>query len=347
MLLSDFSYDLPPERIAQHPLPNRDESRLMVLHRSTRVIEHRAFPSVCEYLRPGDLLILNDTRVIPCRMFGQKRTGGKLEIFFLQAREENLWEVLIRGKVKLHDSFLIAEGKMQMTGQVTEKKDRGRCTVMFSDKSTSGKSTVEQVLEEYGQVPLPPYISHFQAPTIEDRDRYQTIFARKKGAVAAPTAGLHFTDSVLDRIRSQGVQIGFLTLHVGLGTFQPVSVEVIEDHRMEVEYYEIPEETYRQIGEAKSKGNRIIACGTTSTRVLESLGQNPDLARQGWTDLFIYPGFPWRVVDGLITNFHLPKSTLLMLVSAFGGSDFVLEAYRQAVACKYRFYSYGDAMLIV
>jgi len=342
VLLSDFSYDLPPERIAQHPLPNRDESRLMVLHRSTRVIEHRTFPSVCEYLRPGDLLVLNDTRVIPCRMFGQKRTGGKLEIFFLRAIEENLWEVLIRGKVKLNETFLIAEGAMQMIGQVTEKKDRGRCAVMFS-----GKSTVEQVLEEYGQVPLPPYISHFQSPTTEDRDRYQTIFAKKSGAVAAPTAGLHFTDSVLDRIRSQGVQIGFVTLHVGLGTFQPVNVEVIEDHKMEAEYYEIPQETLRKIGEAKSQGNRIIACGTTSTRVLESLGQNPDLAREGWTDIFIYPGFPFRIVDGLITNFHLPKSTLLMLVAAFGGRDFILEAYRQAVACTYRFYSYGDAMLIV
>jgi S-adenosylmethionine:tRNA ribosyltransferase-isomerase len=372
VLLSDFSYDLPPERIAQHPLPNRDESRLMVLHRSTREIEHRTFPSVCEYLRPGDLLVLNDTRVIPCRMFGQKRTGGKLEIFFLRAIEENLWEVLIRGKVNLNETFLIAEGAMQMVGQVTEKKDRGRCTVMFSGKSTwgksisdksisdkstadkstlgksvSGKSTVEQVLEEYGQVPLPPYISHFQAPTTEDRDRYQTIFARKRGAVAAPTAGLHFTDSVLDRIRIQGVQIGFVTLHVGLGTFQPVNVAVIEDHKMEAEYYEIPQETLRKIGEAKSQGNRIIACGTTSTRVLESLGQNPDLAREGWTDIFIYPGFPLRMIDGLITNFHLPKSTLLMLVAAFGGRDFILEAYRQAVACKYRFYSYGDAMLIV
>jgi len=351
VLLSDFSYDLPPERIAQHPLPNRDESRLMVLHRSTRVIEHRVFPSVCEYLRPGDLLVLNDTRVIPCRMFGQKRTGGKLEIFFLQAREENLWEVLIRGKVKLDDSFLIAEGDLQMTGQVIEKMDRGRCTVMFSGKGshkrTTAGHTVEQVLEEHGQVPLPPYISHFQAPTNEDKDRYQTIFAKNKGAVAAPTAGLHFTDAVLDKIRSQGVQIGFITLHVGLGTFQPVCVEVIEDHKMESEYYVIPDETFRKIDEAKSQGNRIIACGTTSTRVLESLGQNPDLARQGGTDLFIYPGFPWRMVDGLITNFHLPKSTLLMLVAAFGGRDFVLEAYRQAVACNYRFYSYGDAMLIV
>ena len=367
MLLSDFSYDLPPERIAQHPLPNRDESRLMVLHRSTRVIEHRAFPSVCEYLRPGDLLVLNDTRVMNCRMFGQKRTGGKLEIFFLRAIEENLWEVLIRGKVKENEHFLIAEGTMQMTGQVTEKKGRGRCTVMFSGKSTAdksttdkrtldkstsdksalGKSIVEQVLEEHGQVPLPPYISHFQAPTTEDRDRYQTVFARKKGAVAAPTAGLHFTDSVLEQIRSQGVQIGFVTLHVGLGTFQPVNVEVIEDHKMEAEYYEIPDETLRKISETKSNGNRIIACGTTSTRVLESLGQNPDLAREGWTDIFIYPGFPLRMVDGLITNFHLPKSTLLMLVSAFGGRDFILDAYQQAVACKYRFYSYGDAMLIV
>ena len=280
MLLSDFSYDLPPERIAQHPLPNRDESRLMVLHRSTRVIEHRTFPSVCEYLRPGDLLVLNDTRVMTCRMFGQKRTGGKLEIFFLRAIEENLWEVLIRGKVKVNESFLIAEGAMQMIGQVTEKKDRGRCTVMFSGKSTSdkiatAKSTVEQVLEEHGQVPLPPYISHFQAPTTEDRDRYQTIFARKKGAVAAPTAGLHFTDSVLDQIRSQGVQIGFVTLHVGLGTFQPVSVDVIEDHKMESEYYEIPEETLRKISEAKSNGNRIIACGTTSTTGPGIFGAKP------------------------------------------------------------------------
>ncbi|MEW5804498.1 MAG: tRNA preQ1(34) S-adenosylmethionine ribosyltransferase-isomerase QueA [bacterium] len=374
MLLSDFSYDLPQERIAQHPLPKRDESRLMVLHRRTKTIEHRTFSSICEYLRPKDLLVLNDTRVIPCRLFGRKRTGGKLEVFFLRAIEENHWEVLIRGKVKLHESFLIAEGTMQMVGQVTGKKDRGRCTVMFSSTvNNKGDNTgdkvdkkgkeakglpvsveqvsVEQVLEAYGQVPLPPYISHFQSPTIEDQDRYQTVFARQKGAVAAPTAGLHFTDSVLNRLRSQGVKIAFVTLHVGLGTFQPVRAEVIQEHRMEAEYYEIPEETLCLIAETKSTGGHVIACGTTSTRVLESLGQNPDPARQGarqgWTDLFIYPGFSFCMVDGLITNFHLPQSTLLMLVSAFGGRGFVLEAYQQAVACKYRFYSYGDAMLIV
>ncbi|MEW6379026.1 MAG: tRNA preQ1(34) S-adenosylmethionine ribosyltransferase-isomerase QueA [bacterium] len=340
MQLSDFSYDLPPERIAQHPLPHRDASRLMVLHRGTQTIEHRLFPSVCEYLHPQDLLVLNDTRVIPCRLFGQKQTGGRLEIFFLKAVADNRWEVLIRGNLKVNDSFLIAQGAL--TGRVVEKKGQGRCIASFS-----GEMTIDQVLEEYGQVPLPPYINHFQSPTTEDRDRYQTVFARQKGAVAAPTAGLHFTDSLLDAIRNQGVQIAFVTLHVGLGTFQPVKAENIEEHRMEAEYYEVPEDTLRKITETKEKGGRIIACGTTSTRVLESLGQNPDLPRQGWTDLFIYPGFTVRMVDSLITNFHLPKSTLLMLVAAFAGRDFVLEAYRQAVAREYRFYSYGDAMLIL
>jgi len=342
MQLSDFSYELPPERIAQYPLPRRDTSRLMILDRKSRTIEHRIFSAICEYLHPHDLLVLNDTKVIPCRLIGQKQTGGKLEIFFLRptAAENRLWEVLIRGGIRLNEPFLIAQGAL--IGQVVEKKDRGRCIVTFS-----GQMGVEQALEEYGQVPLPPYIKHFRSPTNEDRQRYQTVFARQKGAVAAPTAGLHFTDSLLDKIRDQGVQIAFVTLHVGLGTFQPVKTEVIEDHKMEAEYYEIPPETLGKINETKKRGARIIACGTTSVRVLESLGQNPNLPLQGWTNLFIYPGFTMRMVDGLITNFHLPKSTLLMLVAAFAGRDFIMEAYQQAIAREYRFYSYGDAMLIL
>jgi len=340
MHLSDFSYNLPADRIAQHPLAQRDTSRLMILNRNAGIIQHKTFSSLAEYLQAGDLLILNDTKVIPCRLFGKKKTGGKLEIFFLLAIQENLWEVLIRGKIKIDEPFYLAEGSL--IGKIIKKKQGGRCIVTFS-----GKKSVNQILQNHGQAPLPPYIKHFQSPTQEDKIRYQTIFAENNGAVAAPTAGLHFTKSLLRRIQNKGISVDFVTLHVGLGTFKPVKVETIEDHTIEPEFYSLKRETLQKVRETKKQGGRVIACGTTSTRVLESLGQNPDLPLQGWTDLYIYPGFPFKMVDVLITNFHLPKSTLLMLVCAFAGRDFVLKAYHQAIEEKYRFYSYGDAMLIL
>ena len=330
MLLSDFSFDLPADRIAQCPLAQRDTSRLMVLNRRTQSIEHKTFPSLSEYLHAGDLLILNDTKVIPCRLFGTKKTGGKVEIFFLLALQENLWEVLIRGKIKTGEPFYLAEGGL--VGKIIDKKKGGRYVATFF-----GEASVEKVLENYGQVPLPPYIKHFHSPTTEDRIRYQTVFAKNKGAVAAPTAGLHFTKSLLSRIQSKGITINFVTLHVGPGTFKPVKTETIENHAMEPEFYCLKQETLQKVQETKRQGGRIISCGTTSTRVLESFGQNPDLPLEGWTDLFIYPGFSFKMVDVLITNFHLPKSTLLMLVSAFAGKEFVLTAYRQAIEEKYRF----------
>jgi S-adenosylmethionine:tRNA ribosyltransferase-isomerase len=340
MKLSDFFFDLPPERIAQNPLPQRDASRLMVLHRREAAIEHQTFSSIREYLQAGDLLILNDTRVIPSRLFGRKQTGGKLEVFFLSAVQETIWKVLIRGKIGRGESFSIAGESL--TGTVLEKKTGGRCTVAFSSPEP-----IEQILETHGNVPLPPYIRHFQSPTTEDKLRYQTVFARHKGAVAAPTAGLHFTEPLLKEIRARGIEIAFVTLHVGFGTFQSVKAEVIQEHTMEPEFYRLSPETLAMIDKVKKQGGRIIACGTTTTRVLESFGQNPDLPAQGWTNLFIYPGFPFKIVDGLITNFHLPGSTLLMLVSAFAGREFILSAYRRAIEQGYRFYSYGDAMLIL
>lgn len=340
MRLSDFSFDLPADRIAQSPLAQRDTSRLMVLNRRTHSIEQRTFPSLSEYLQAGDLLILNDTKVIPCRLFGEKKTGGKIEIFFLLAVKENLWEVLIRGKVRIGEPFYLAEGNL--VGEVIEKKKDGRSVVTFSSEAP-----VEQILENYGQVPLPPYIKHFHSPTADDKIHYQTVFAKNKGAVAAPTAGLHFTKSLLSLIQTKGITIDFVTLHVGPGTFKPVKTETVENHTMEEEFYCLKQETLQKVRETKRRGDRIIACGTTSTRVLESFGHNPELPLKGWTNLFIYPGFSFKMVDALITNFHLPKSTLLMLVSAFAGREFVLKAYHQAIKEKYRFYSYGDAMLIL
>lgn len=340
MKVSDFNYDLPPDRIAQQPLAQRDASRLMVIHRHTQSIEHQTFASLPNYLQPGDLLVLNDTQVIPCRLTGQKRTGGKLEVFLLRGSHEYQWEVLIRGKINPDDSFSCAEGRL--IGRVIEKRGQGRCLVEFSKDAS-----VEEVLETCGQVPLPPYIQHFQSPTPTDRIRYQTIFAKHKGAVAAPTAGLHFTESLLQQIQAQKVEITFITLHVGLGTFQPVKTELVEDHPMEPEFFQISEETLQKIFTTKERGGRIIACGTTSTRVLESFGQNPQAELTGWTNLFIYPGFSFKVVDLLITNFHLPQSTLLMLVSAFGGREFTLKAYELAIQQGYRFYSYGDGMIII
>ena len=320
MYLSDFSYDLPEELIAQYPLSPRDSSRLMVLNRHTQRIEQGKFFSIIDYFNKGDLLILNDTKVIPCRLFGEKKTGGKLEIFFLHPVEKDLWSVLIRGKIGLNKSISLAEGNL--FGEVIKKGNKGQCLVAFR-----GDEPVVTILEKFGQVPLPPYIKHFKSPTHDDKFRYQTVFAQKKGAIAAPTAGLHFTRSLLKKIQEKGADIYYLTLHVGLGTFQPVKSNVITDHKMEKEYYSLPPTLLQKIQKMKKEeGARIIACGTTTTRVLESFGQNPDLPEKGWTNLFIYPGFPFKIVDALITNFHLPKSTLHMLVSAFAGKDFIFSA---------------------
>ena len=318
MNISDFDYFLPEEQIAQVPADPRDSSRLMVLSPQKQTIEHRHFYELDEYLTDGDVLIFNDTRVIPARLIGVRQpTGGKAEVFLLRQLERDQWEVLVN------------PGKKMRVGSVTTFGHELSC---------------EEILDRLGTMPLPPYIHE----TLQDPERYQTIYSREKGSAAAPTAGLHFTESLMDRLRKKGVHLGFVTLHVGLGTFRPVQVDEIEDHVMHSEFYSIPTETADLIRMAKQEGRRVIAVGTTSIRTLESAAVDHGMieAKQGWTNIFIYPGYQFKIVDAVITNFHLPKSTLIMLVSAFAGREFTLKAYRTAVEENYRFFSFGDAMLI-
>ena len=341
MKTSDFYYDLPQELIAQHPVEPRDSSRLMVMDRATGAIEHRIFRDVTDYLRPGDCLIVNDSRVLPARIFGVREGGESVnEFLLLTQKEQNVWECLTKpGKrAKVGSRFVFGEGLM--TGEVTPVCGDGNRIVKFEcgDEFFS-------VLDRIGQMPLPPYITE----KLEDKERYQTVYSRELGSAAAPTAGLHFTNELLGRIREKGVKIGYVTLHVGLGTFRPVKVEDVTSHVMHSEHYCLPKETADLINETHANGGRVISVGTTSCRTLESCPVENGMIQpsDGWTQIFIYPGYEFKVIDGLITNFHLPESTLIMLVSAFAGFDSVMNAYRTAVKEKYRFFSFGDAMLIL
>ena len=339
MNISDFDYFLPEKQIAQVPADPRDSSRMMVLSPKTQTIEHRHFYQLDEYLMDGDVLIFNDTRVIPARLIGVRQpTGGKAEVFLLRQLERDRWEVLVKPGKKMRVGSVIAFGH-ELSCEVLAHTDFGGRIVKFSYEGI-----FEEILDRLGTMPLPPYIHE----TLEDPERYQTIYSREKGSAAAPTAGLHFTESLMDRLRKKGVHLGFVTLHVGLGTFRPVQVDEIEDHVMHSEFYSIPTETADLICMAKQEGRRVVAVGTTSIRTLESAAVDHGMieAKQGWTNIFIYPGYQFKIVDAVITNFHLPKSTLIMLVSAFAGREFTLQAYRTAVEENYRFFSFGDAMLI-
>ncbi len=340
MKTSDFYYDLPQELIAQTPLPNRDASRLMCLNKISGEIQHSQFRALPTLLRPGDCLVLNDSRVLPARLIGRREPGGgSSEVLLLTQKEADLWECLVRPGKKLRPGTRITFGNGELTAIIEAEAADGNRLVRFS----YGGIFME-VLEKLGEMPLPPYIKE----KLSDKERYQTVYSKEPGSAAAPTAGLHFTKELLAELQALGVQICYVTLHVGLGTFRPVKEEDILDHRMHSEYCIIPEETARIISDAKRRGNRVISVGTTSCRTLESFSE-PDgtlLPRSGWTDIFIYPGYRFRCVDALITNFHLPESTLIMLVSALAGRENILNAYRIAVEERYRFFSFGDAMFI-
>ena len=342
MQLADFDYELPQELIAQEPLARRDTARLMLLDRVSGLLDERTIAAFPDLLNRGDLLVLNDTRVIPARLLGQKESGGRVEIFLVRKSpaEGESWACLLRCSKPSRPGtrILLADG---MVATVTGQDAEGTWTVSFAPADD-----FPGWLERHGQMPLPPYIR--RGAKANDRERYQTIFARQAGAVAAPTAGLHFTPELLDAIRSRGVTIATLTLHVGLGTFQPVRVENLLEHRMHREFYQIPEETAREVGRRKREGGRIVAVGTTTTRALEHASREDGTVQTGTgeADIFIYPGYRFRVVDALLTNFHLPKSTLLMLVSAFAGKEAVFRAYDEAIRRRFRFFSYGDAMFI-
>lgn len=339
MKLSDFMYDLPEERIAQTPVEPRDHSRLMVIHRDTDQIEHKHFYDVIDYLNPGDVLVINDTRVIPARLYGERPTGGACEVLLLRQLAPKKWETLVKPGKKLKPGAEIVFGDGRLRGRVLETTDVGGRIVEFECECT-----FEAALDALGEMPLPPYI-HEQ---LEDRERYQTVYARHEGSAAAPTAGLHFTPELLNRIREKGIDVVPVLLHVGLGTFRPVKVENIEEHHMHSEYFEVTEDAAKRINAARERGGRIVAVGTTSVRTLESAAENGQLvAKRGETSIFIKPGYQYQMVDALITNFHLPGSTLMMLVSALYDREKIISAYELAVKEKYRFFSFGDAMLIL
>ncbi len=378
MEVKDFYYDLPEELIAQDPLEKRDESRFMVIHRDTGEIEHRKFHDIIEYLNPGDCLVINDTKVIPARLLGEKEeTGAAIEVLLLKDASERyaelaksekntrIWECLVKPGKKMKPGARVVFGKDEATGEallsaeVIDTVEEGNRIIRFEYDGIW-----EEVLDKLGEMPLPPYITH----KLQDKTRYQTVYAKNEGSAAAPTAGLHFTSELLKEIEDKGIKIARLTLHVGLGTFRPVKVEKIEDHHMHTEYYELTQEAADIINETRAKGGRVISVGTTSTRTLETIGTLQGLHKNesavtsdvksdsflqeikpasGWTNIFIYPGYEFKVVDSLITNFHLPESTLIMLVSAFYNRDDVMAAYEEAVKERYRFFSFGDAMMLL
>ncbi|MBD3917785.1 tRNA preQ1(34) S-adenosylmethionine ribosyltransferase-isomerase QueA [Paenibacillus sp. PR3] len=342
-----FDFDLPEELIAQTPLAERTGSRLLTLNKLTGEVGHGTFLDMEQMLGEGDLLILNDTRVLPARLMGVKQdTGAKVELLLLKALGDNRWETLAKPAKRMKAGTVLAfgneaDGSPLLTAVVEEEGEHGARIVRFEYEGI-----FNELLDRLGEMPLPPYIKE----KLEDRERYQTVYAKHEGSAAAPTAGLHFTQDLLDRLKNKGVRIGYITLHVGLGTFRPMSVDTVEEHVMHSEYYELSEETAQQLNETKARGGRIVAVGTTSARTLESVAQRFDgeevQACSGWTDIFIFPGYSFKLVDALLTNFHLPKSTLVMLVSAIAGREHIMEAYRQAVERRYRFFSFGDAMFI-
>ena len=340
MKVSDFDFYLPEELIAQHPLEKRDESRLMVLDKKTGEIEHKKFYDIIDYLNKGDTLVLNNTRVMPARLIGEKEnTGGKIEFLLLKRVEGDKWECLAKPGKSAREGRRFAFGNGLLKAEVIEVLENGNRIVEFYYEGI-----FEQVLDSLGEMPLPPYIHE----KLDDKERYQTVYSKEEGSAAAPTAGLHFTKELLKKIQDKGVNIVYLTLHVGLGTFRPVKVEDIENHNMHSEFYMLSKESADIINETKKRGNRIISVGTTSTRTLETIGDENGMVKEqsGWTNIFIYPGYKFKVVDNLITNFHLPESTLIMLVSTLAGRENVMNAYNVAVKEKYRFFSFGDAMFI-
>ncbi len=342
MLVSDFDYELPPELIAQHPPAERGQSRLLVIPRDAGPLEHRRFEDLPEYLRPGDCLVLNDTKVLPARLVGRRASGGQVELLLLRPVGEGLWEALGKPARRLRAGERLKFGP-ELAAQIVAVGGEGLRTVRLEHEGD-----LLPVLERVGQMPLPPYIRR-DHPEADDASRYQTVYAERPGAVAAPTAGLHFTEGLLQRIAEQGVSMARLTLHVGLGTFRPISVERLEEHVMHAEWYRVHPEAADAINAARAAGGRIVAVGTTVVRTLESVADEAGVVHpgEGSTNLFITPGFRFRVVDALLTNFHLPRSTLLVLVSAFAGRERILAAYQEAIAARYRFYSYGDATLVI
>lgn len=340
MKTSDFYYDLPQELIAQDPLADRSSSRLMVVDRKTGEVSHHVFREIIDYLNPGDCLVINNTKVIPARLYGIKEdTGAHIEILLLKRRENDVWETLVKPGKKARPGARIVFGDGCLKAEVLEVVDEGNRLIHFEYEGI-----FEEILDRLGEMPLPPYITH----KLQDKNRYQTVYAKYEGSAAAPTAGLHFTEELLQKVKEKGIRIAPVTLHVGLGTFRPVKVDDVNDHHMHSEFYMVSKETAEIINETKKSGGRVIAVGTTSTRTLESVADENGMIREtsGWTDIFIYPGYQFKCIDALITNFHLPESTLLMLVSALSSRETMLDAYKIAVEEKYRFFSFGDAMFI-
>ncbi|MCI8546718.1 MAG: tRNA preQ1(34) S-adenosylmethionine ribosyltransferase-isomerase QueA [Clostridia bacterium] len=340
MKVSDFNYELPEELIAQVPITNRDSSRLMVLNKELKTIEHKIFKDIIDYLEPGDCLVRNNTKVIPARLYGKKETGANIEFLLLNNIEGDTWETIVRPGNKLHIGTKVIFGNGILEAEILDTMPGGTRKVVFHYKGI-----FNEILDQIGLMPLPPYIHE----TLKEKDRYQTVYAKFDGSAAAPTAGLHFTNELLEKIQEKGIQIANVTLHVGIGTFRPVKEEEVEKHDMHSEHFYIKEEDAEKINNAKRSGHRVIAVGTTSCRVLESVADSDGFVKEteGDTKIFIYPGYKFKCLDALITNFHLPQSTLLMLVSALAGKEFILDAYNKAVKEKYRFFSFGDAMLIL
>ena len=340
MKVSDFKYDLPEELIAQTPIEKRDESRLMILNRKTQTIEHKRFKDIINYLNPGDVLVRNNTKVIPARLYGKKETGANVEFLLLNNIEKDIWETIVRPGNKLHVGTKVIFGDGILVAEILDIMPGGTRKVEFKYKGI-----FNEILDEIGLMPLPPYIHE----NLKEKDRYQTVYAKYEGPAAAPTAGLHFTEDLLEKIKQKGIEIANVTLHVGIGTFRPVKEETVEAHKMHSEHFYIKQEDVDKINKAKQEKRRVIAVGTTSCRVLESIAdEKTGMVKQieDDTQIFIYPGYKFKCIDGLITNFHLPQSTLLMLVSALASKDFIMKAYKEAVKEKYRFFSFGDAMLI-
>ena len=339
MNVKDFYYNLPEELIAQVPIKKRDESRLMILDRKNETIEHKIFKDILDYLKPGDCLVRNNTKVIPARIYGKKETGANVEFLLLNNIEGDIWESIVRPGNKLHVGTKVIFGDGILTAEILDVMEGGTRKVKFYYKGI-----FNEILDQIGLMPLPPYIHE----ELKEKDRYQTVYAKYQGSAAAPTAGLHFTDELLEKIKEKGIEIANVTLHVGIGTFRPVKVDKIEEHHMHSEHFYIKKEDVEKINTTKKNGGRIISVGTTSCRVLESIADEKGFVKETEADtsIFIYPGYKFKCIDGLITNFHLPESTLLMLVSALAGKDYIMKAYNEAVKEKYRFFSFGDAMFI-
>ena len=341
MKTSDFYYDLPKELIAQDPLEDRSSSRLLVLHRKSGRVEHRVFTDIVEYLKPGDCLVRNNTKVIPARLYGTRvDTGATIELLLLERMENDVWETLVKPGKKARQGVVISFGDGILTGEIIDVKEDGNRLIQFRYEGI-----FEEILDQLGQMPLPPYITH----TLKDKNRYQTVYAKYEGSAAAPTAGLHFTEELFQKLEEKGVLVANVTLHVGLGTFRPVKVDDVSKHHMHTEFYQVTKEEADRINKAKQAGGRIVCVGTTSCRTIESAADENGVLKpgQGDTDIFIYPGYSFKMMDVLITNFHLPESTLLMLVSALAGKEQVMRVYEEAVRERYRFFSFGDAMIIL